>query len=76
MDETLARGPVPRERSVTLGMARDRPSPYGEGAAFFPVARGPVPRDRCMARGTRSHARVACEGPRPTVKAADCYRGD
>ncbi len=21
-----------------------------------------------MARGTRSHARVACEGPRPTVK--------
>ena len=34
----------------TLGLARDRPSPYGEGwrflrKAFFPVARGPVPRD-------------------------------
>ena len=40
MDETLARGPVPRERSVTRGMAR----------------------------GTRSDARVASEGPRPTVK--------
>ena len=37
------------------------------GVAFFVVARGPVPRDRGRARGTRSHARVACEGPRPTV---------
>ena len=58
----------------TLGMARDRPSPYGEGMAFFTVARGPVPRDRwiararTMARETRSHARVACEGPSPTMK--------
>ena len=26
-------------------MARDRPSPYGEGEAFFFVVRGPVPRD-------------------------------
>ena len=38
---------------------------------FFIVARVPVPRDRwnarTLARGTRSHARVACEGPRPTV---------
>ena len=58
--------------SGARGMARDRPSPYGEGGAFFIVARGPVPRDRWdargMARGTRSHARVACEGPRPTVR--------
>ena len=30
--------------SVVRAMARDRPSPYGEGA-FFIVARGPVPRD-------------------------------
>ncbi len=37
------------------------------GVAFFFVARGPVPRDRSRARGTRSHARVACEDPRPTV---------
>ena len=30
----------------TLGMARDRPSPYDErGLFFFTVARGPVPRD-------------------------------
>ena len=51
MDETLARGPVPCERSVTRGMARDRPSPYAEGeAASTTVARGPVPRDRSMAR--------------------------
>ena len=50
----------------TLDMARACPSPYVKGWRFFTVARGPVPRDRCMARGTRSHARVACEGPRPT----------
>ena len=31
-------------------MARDRPSPYGRGGAFFTVARGPVPRERSMAR--------------------------
>ena len=58
----VARGPVPRELSTVTKnirvsrdsdvfshircMARDRPSPYGEGKAFFPVARGPVPRDR------------------------------
>ena len=44
------------------------PRPTVKGAAQDTVARGPVPRDRCMARGTRSDARVACEGPRPTVK--------
>ena len=52
-------------------MARDRPSPYGE-VPFSTVARGPVPRERwiarAMARETRSHARVACEGPSPTMK--------
>ena len=40
------------------------------------VARGPVPRERwsapTMARETRSHARVACEGPRPTMKGPYC----
>ena len=41
---------------------------------FFIVARGPVPRDRGMARGTRSHARVACEGPSPTMKGGVFYR--
>ena len=37
-----------RTRDVFSGartMARDRPSPYGEGVAFFFVARGPVPRE-------------------------------
>ena len=36
--------------SVARTMARDRPSLYGEGVAFFFVARGPVPRDRWIAR--------------------------
>ena len=47
---TVARGPVPRDR----GLARDRPSPYGERWRFFFVVRGPVPREcprsRTMAR--------------------------
>ena len=34
-----------RYRRRIRGMARDRPSPYGEGDCFFTVARGPVPRD-------------------------------
>ena len=29
---TVARGPVPRDRWDARGMARDRPSPYDEGA--------------------------------------------
>ena len=43
----VARGPVPRERWIARArtMARDRPSPYGEGGAFFIVVRGPVPCD-------------------------------
>ena len=59
-------------------MARDRPSPYGEGQAFFIVARGPVPRERwsararTMTRETRSQARVAGEGPHPTMKGDFC----
>ena len=43
------------------GMARDRPSPYGE-VPFSPVARGPVPRDRWI----RGHGRWRGTGPRPT----------
>ena len=40
------------QRGATMDrrMARDRPSPYGEGTASPTVARGPVPRDRCVAR--------------------------
>ena len=34
------------------------------------VVRGPVPRERGLARGTRSHARVACKGPRTTGRVA------
>ena len=43
-----------------------------EGAAFFYRSAGACPPRGLgrgtMARGTCSHARVACEGPRPTVK--------
>ena len=46
--------------------------PEEKGETFFTVARGPVPRERwmtrTMARETRSQARVACEGPSPTMK--------
>ena len=48
----------------------------GLGHRFYAVARGPVPREcsssHSLARETRSHARVACEGPRPTVGGGDC----
>ena len=48
------------------------PRPTVTRTVFSTVARGPVPRDRWdargMARGTRSHARVAPEGPRPMIK--------
>ena len=55
---TVARGPVPRDLSISAEnvrspetadvcgsdrcMARDRPSPYGAGKRFFLVARGHV----------------------------------
>ena len=41
----VARGPVPRERSVDRSMARDRPSPYGDGVAFFYRSAVACPRD-------------------------------
>ena len=73
----VARGPVPRDRPSCAKngrspeltaiffhdrcMARDRPSPYGngDGFLFLTVARGPVPRDRCMAED---------RPPRPTFR--------
>ena len=49
-------------------MARDRPSPYGEGvAALTTVARGPVPRERCR-KGRRFFPVARGPGPR------DLYR--
>ncbi len=42
--DTVARGPVPRDRWVARAMARDRPSPYDEGgpsAAAAPVGAPP-----------------------------------
>ena len=60
-------------------MARDRPSPYGEGGRVT-VARGPVPRDLSTAaeNARRQSPRMFAAqpgawrgtGPRPTVKAA------
>ena len=45
LDFPVARVPVPRDCWIARArtMARDRPSPYGEGGVFFIVARGPVP---------------------------------
>ena len=65
---TVARGPVPRERSVDRSTARDRPSPYVKGDIFRPrnppvtVARGPVPRECPVDRST------ARDRPSPYVK--------
>ena len=53
---TRIRAGFPREFLVDRSMARDRPSPYGEGGRFstknppVTVARGPVPRERWNAR--------------------------
>ena len=52
----VARGPVPRDLSTFAENARS------------PVTTEVCCSDRCMARGTRSDARVASEGPRPTMK--------
>ena len=81
---TVARGPVPRDLSPSAEnaripettdvccsdrcMARDRPSPYGEGAVLrlrnrpVTVARGPVPRERSV-EGSMARDRVS---QRPT----------
>ena len=55
----VARGPVSRERWMTRArtMARDRPSPYGEGA-FFIVARGPSDATRASERVSPANAIV------------------
>ena len=72
---TVARGPVPRERSTRAknarrprlsspdGTARDRPSPYDETeTALHTVARGPVPRDRTRAPVTVVRDRLIPNG--------------
>ena len=57
-------------RTVFFRIAGACPPRYEVGRSW-PVSRGPVPRERWiargMARGTRSPARVASEGPSPTV---------
>ena len=72
LDVPVGRGPSDATR------ASERVSPVIVQESFFIVARGPVPRERwitrALARETRSHARVACEGPRPTMKGAFCRR--
>ena len=54
LDAPVARGPVPRDLSTSAENARNLETT------------DVCCSDRGMARGTRSHARVACEGPRPT----------
>ena len=65
---TVAWGPVPREHWIAGArtMARDRPSPYGEGKACFIVVRGPVPRERWIARA------MARDRPSPYGE-GDCF---
>ena len=54
---------------VADGMARDRPSPYGEReTALHTVARGPVPRDR-PTRAKNAHR------PRPFPLSIEAWRG-
>ena len=61
------------------GVARDRPSPYGEGAAVFrlrnrpdTVARGPVPRDRSTTKAIpHSDRGTARDRPSPYGDMAD-----
>ena len=66
---------TPTNRFPDRGTARDRPSPYGAGVAFFSVARGPVPRERSTRAKTARRPTpfpVPIEarrgtGPRPTI---------
>ena len=62
--------PPPKAVSrVDRGMARDRPSPYGETeAALHTVARGPVPRDRS------TRAKIV-HRPRPFLVSIEAWRG-
>ena len=77
--QTVARGPVPRDRWIVQGMAMACPSPYGERETVLQtVARGPVPRDRSICAKTARQPKpfsVPIEAwrgpvPRPTVKGA------
>ena len=60
----------------SLGTARDRPSPYGEGRPFFPVARGPVPRDRSRAPGHGEGQRTNCIETRRALLRAHRFHRD
>ena len=50
-----------------ISVVRDRPIPNGSRSGDLDLQGGGLPAKR-MARETRSHARVACEGPSPTMK--------
>ena len=77
----VARGPVPRERSLSenrtptqavfradRSIARDRPSPYGKRHAFFTVARGFVPRDHTREKNLFRSFRSCMSIVTPTKK--------
>ena len=83
---TVVRGPVPRDCSTAAEnarsqettdvcgsdrcMARDRPSPYGEGDCFFSRSAGACP-PRSL-HGEGNPLACAWTGPRPTMKEAFC----
>ena len=65
-----SRGTGPCATGPKRGLKRSRgtgPRATVSKTAPFTVGRGPVPRHATIAGETRSHARVASEGPRPTV---------
>ena len=84
---TRIRAGFPRECPVDLSMARDRPSPYGEGGCALTEKpscyrsagalgchtriRAGFPRDRCMARDRPS---PYAEGGCSLTKKPACYR--
>ena len=63
------KGPEERKRRffIARAMARACPSPYGEGAAFFPVARGLVPRERWSARTKSRPGGLSYRGDRQVM---------
>ena len=71
---TVARGPVPRDCPVDRSMARDRPSPYDEGVAFFNRSAGACPPRLSGGpqHGEGNPLGCACgiRGPSPYVKGA------
>ena len=77
LDVPVARGPVPRDHWMTRAMARDRPSPYGEGGIFYRSAGACPPRALdCADDGAGNCACGNLRGPTPYDEGETfCRRG-